>query len=63
MKVLIRLLRRLVIWRDCRGQDMVEYALLAGFIAVAVGSISPGMANSMSEVYSRVASKLVEAGG
>ena len=42
---------------------MVEYALLAGFIAVAVGTISPGLANSMSEVYSRVASKLVEAGG
>jgi Flp pilus assembly pilin Flp len=42
---------------------MVEYALLAGFIAVAVGAISPAFANSMSEIYARVASKLVEAGG
>jgi Flp pilus assembly pilin Flp len=24
-----------------RGQDMVEYALLAGFIAVAAGAVSP----------------------
>ena len=42
---------------------MVEYALLAGFVAVAVGSISPSLASSMSEIYSRLASKLVEAGG
>jgi Flp pilus assembly pilin Flp len=63
MKVLVRQMWRLAMWRDCRGQDMVEYALLAGFIAVAVGTISPGLANSMSEIYSRLASKLVEAGG
>lgn len=42
---------------------MIEYALLAGFIAVAVGAISPSMANSMGLVYSRLASKLLEAGG
>ena len=63
MKMYVRQLWRLVIWRDRRGQDMVEYALLAGFIAVAVGAISPAFANSMGEIYSRVASKLVEAGG
>jgi Flp pilus assembly pilin Flp len=63
MKILVRQLWRIVIWRDRRGQDMVEYALLAGFIAVAVGTISPGLANSMSEIYSRVTSKLGEAGG
>ncbi len=63
MPIFVRRLWRLVIWRDCRGQDMVEYALLAGFIAVAVGTISPDLASSMSEIYSRVASKLVEAGG
>ena len=27
--------------RDERGQDMVEYALLAGFIAVAAGALLP----------------------
>ena len=63
MKMLVRQLWRPVIWRDCRGQDMVEYALLAGFIAVAVGAMSPSLANGMSEIYSHVASKLVEAGG
>ena len=42
---------------------MIEYALLAGFIAVAVGSLSPALTNSMTLIYSRLASKLVEAGG
>jgi len=63
MRMLVRQMWRLAIWRDRRGQDMVEYALLAGFVAVAVGSISPSLASSMSEIYSRLASKLVEAGG
>lgn len=42
---------------------MIEYALLAGFIAVAVGALSPALANSMTLIYSRLASKLVDAGG
>jgi len=42
---------------------MIEYALLAGFIAVAVGALSPALANGMTLIYSRLASKLVEAGG
>jgi Flp pilus assembly pilin Flp len=54
---------RFALWRNCQGQDMIEYALLAGFIAVAVGAVAPGMANSMTLIYSRLASKLVEAGG
>jgi Flp pilus assembly pilin Flp len=34
-------------WRDRRGQDMVEYALLAGFIAVAAGAAIPYAATPM----------------
>jgi pilus assembly protein Flp/PilA len=63
MRILVRQVWRLAFWRDCRGQDMIEYALLAGFIAVAVGAISPTMADSMTLIYSRLASKLLEAGG
>jgi Flp pilus assembly pilin Flp len=54
---------RFALWRDHQGQDMIEYALLAGFIAVAVGALSPALANGMALIYSRLASKLVEAGG
>ena len=52
----------LAIWKDISGQDLVEYALLAGFIAVAAGVFVPDVSTSMSKIYSRLASKLVEAG-
>jgi pilus assembly protein Flp/PilA len=42
--------------RDERGQDMVEYALLAGFIAVAAGATLPGISNSLSTIFSKMAS-------
>jgi Flp pilus assembly pilin Flp len=41
---------------DERGQDMVEYALLAGFIAVAGTAVLPGIADSISQVFSKVGS-------
>jgi Flp pilus assembly pilin Flp len=44
------------IWRDSRGQDLIEYALMGGFIAVAAASIMPGVANSVSTIFSKVAS-------
>ena len=42
--------------RDERGQDMVEYALLAGFIAVAAGALLPGISNNISIIFSKMAS-------
>ena len=30
------------IWKDDSGQDLIEYALMAGFVAVAAGAIMPG---------------------
>jgi pilus assembly protein Flp/PilA len=42
--------------RDERGQDMVEYALLAGFIAVAAGATLPGISTSISTIFSKMAS-------
>ena len=48
------LIARLV--KDRKGQDMVEYALLAGFIAVAAGALLPGISTSISTIFSRMAS-------
>jgi pilus assembly protein Flp/PilA len=42
--------------KDERGQDMVEYALLAGFIAVAAGAVLPGISTSISQIFSKMAS-------
>jgi pilus assembly protein Flp/PilA len=50
------LVLRLKIWKDTRGQDLIEYALMAGFVAVAAGAIMPGVASSISTIFSKVAS-------
>ena len=49
-----QLIVRLV--KDRKGQDMVEYALLAGFIAVAAGALLPGISDRISIIFSRMAS-------
>ena len=43
-------------WRDRRGQDLIEYALMAGFVAVAAGAIMPNVATSISTIFSQIAS-------
>ena len=42
--------------RDERAQDMVEYALLAGFIAVSAGALLPGIADGISIIFSKMGS-------
>ncbi len=50
-----------VIVDDVEGQDMVEYALLAGFVAVAAGALLPGISTSISTIFSRMGSVLTVA--
>ena len=50
------ILQRASIWRDRRGQDLIEYALMAGFVAVAAGAAFPPVADSISEIFSKVQS-------
>ena len=54
MKKLNTLIWKLRIMRDTRGQDLIEYALMAGFIAVAAGAIVPGVAGSIKTIFSKV---------
>ena len=42
--------------KDIAAQDLIEYALMAGFVAVAAGAIMPGVATSISTIFSKVAS-------
>ena len=55
------LLLQLKVWKDQRGQDLIEYALMAGFVAVAAGAIMPGVATSLSQIFSKVASVMSQA--
>ena len=49
------------IFKDKRGQDLIEYALMAGFVAVAAGAIMPGVANSISTIFSEISSVMTSA--
>lgn len=47
--------------RNRKGQDLIEYALMAGFVAVAAGAIMPGVSTSISTIFSKVASAMTSA--
>ena len=55
------LVLKLKVWTDTRGQDLIEYALMAGFVAVAAGAIMPGIADSISTIFSKVGSVMTAA--
>ena len=49
------------LYRDLRGQDMIEYALMAAFVAVASAAVLPSATPSISTVLSKVGSVLTVA--
>jgi Flp pilus assembly pilin Flp len=51
------------LWKDDRGQDLIEYALMAGFVAVAAGAIMPGVSTNISQIFSKVQSVMTLANG
>jgi Flp pilus assembly pilin Flp len=58
-------LKQYLIWKFLNredGQDLIEYALMAGFVAVAAGAIMPGVASQISVIFSKVSSALEAAG-
>jgi Flp pilus assembly pilin Flp len=61
MRKLTKVVVYLQIWKDRKGQDLIEYALMAGFVAVAAGAIMPGVASSINVVFSKVNSLMIDA--
>jgi len=61
MPKIIEAVLKIKMWNDNRGQDLIEYALMAGFVAVAAGAIMPGVASSINVVFSKVNSIMIEA--
>jgi pilus assembly protein Flp/PilA len=47
--------------KDDQGQDLIEYALMAGFVAVAAGALMPSVTASISKVFSKIQSLLANA--
>ncbi len=56
MNKLKNLVWNLRIIKDTKGQDLIEYALMAGFVAVAAGAIMPNVTLSLSRIFGQVAS-------
>ncbi len=52
---------KLDIWRDTRGQDMIEYALIAALVTVASIALVPGISVSLSTIFSKIASTMTAA--
>ena len=54
--------RAAILLQDKRGQDLIEYALLAGFVAVAAGAIFPTtLTPNISMIFSKISSTLSRA--
>jgi pilus assembly protein Flp/PilA len=61
MMYLTEQIMRLKLWKDNRGQDLIEYALMAGFVAVAAGALMPTVSSSISTVFSKISSVMAGA--
>lgn len=42
------------IWSDLCGQDLIDYAMIAGFLAVVSGMFLPNVSKDFSRVYSEL---------
>ena len=43
-------------WQDCQGQDLVEYALMAGMVAVAAVAAMSALSSTISNVFTKIGS-------
>jgi pilus assembly protein Flp/PilA len=56
MKQIGNYILRLQVWRDTAGQDLVEYALAAGLVAVAAVAAMPTLSGTVSTVFVKIGS-------
>ncbi|SPE42195.1 conserved hypothetical protein [Candidatus Sulfopaludibacter sp. SbA3] len=56
MKQLRERILRLQVWKDTSGQDLVEYALAAGLVAVAAVACMPGLSGTVNTVFTKIGS-------
>lgn len=54
MKWLNERILQLQVWKDTSGQDLVEYALAAGMVAVAAVACMPTLSTTVSNVFAKI---------
>lgn len=55
---LLETMLRIKVWKDSQGQELVEYALIAGFMVTICAAASPTIAGSVSIVITQISSTL-----
>jgi pilus assembly protein Flp/PilA len=55
MKLIDRI-RKAGFWKDTQGQDLVEYALMAGMVAVAAVAAMPALSTTVNNVFTKIGS-------
>jgi pilus assembly protein Flp/PilA len=45
---------QLSVWKDTSGQDLVEYALAAGMVAVAAVACMPSLSSTVNDVFTKI---------
>jgi pilus assembly protein Flp/PilA len=56
MKKVNEAILKMQILKDTRGQDLVEYALAAGMVAVAAVACMPTLSATISTVFTKIGS-------
>ncbi|MBZ5612243.1 MAG: Flp family type IVb pilin [Acidobacteriia bacterium] len=63
MTTLLQGIWKLRIWKETRGQDLVEYALLGGFVATMGAAVFPALGSDVVGVFTKVIATLASFGG
>jgi Flp pilus assembly pilin Flp len=63
MKALVNGMWNLKIWKETRGQDLVELALMGGFVALAGAAVFPSIGDGVAVVFNKVLATLALFGG
>ena len=45
-------------WKETQGQDLVEYALAAGMVALAAVAAMPQLTSVINQVFSKISSAI-----
>ena len=56
METIRKRILKLTVWKDTAGQDLVEYALAAGLVAVAAVACMPALSGTVNNVFTKIGS-------
>ena len=58
MTRITNLVLKLKVWKDTKGQDLIEYALVAALVGLGAVAAMKGLSNSIGNTFNSVGSSL-----